>query len=102
MTILDGTKIEEFAINVAEYLERQAIMKDAEKRLNEAKDAIKAHMALEGLTEAEVGAHIVKLLDITRETIDTKTAKVVIPKKYLADILKTTEYQQLRVDKRKD
>ena len=102
MTILDGTKIEEFAINVAEYLARQAIMKDAEKRLNEAKDAIKAHMALEGLTEAEVGDHIVKLLDITRETIDTKTAKVVIPKKYLADILKTTEYQQLRVDKRKD
>ena len=102
MTILDGTKIEEFAINVAEYLERQAIMKEAEKRLNETKDAIKALMALEGLTEAEVGEHIVKLLDITRETIDTKTAKVVIPKKYLADILKTTEYQQLRVDKRKD
>jgi len=34
MTIANGTKIEEFAINVAEYLQRQAIMKVAEKRLN--------------------------------------------------------------------
>ena len=102
MTIANGTKIEEFAINVAEYLQRQAIMKEAEKRLTETKDALKAHMTLEGLSEVEVGEHIVRLLDITRETVDTKTAKVVIPKKYLADILKTTEYQQLRVDKKKD
>ena len=100
--LTSGTKLEEFAINVAEYLQRQAIMKDAEKRLNESKDAIKAHMTLEGLSEVEVGEHIVRLLEISRETVDTKTAKVVIPKKYLADILKTTEYQQLRVDKKKD
>jgi hypothetical protein len=77
-------------------------MKDAEKRLNDTKDAIKAHMTLEGLSEVEVGEHIVRLLEISRETVDTKTAKVVIPKKYLADILKTTEYQQLRIDKKKD
>tara|TARA_R110002033_G_scaffold145449_1_gene183159 strand:- start:238 stop:546 length:309 start_codon:yes stop_codon:yes gene_type:complete len=102
MMLTSGTKLEEFAINVAEYLQRQAIMKDAEKRLNESKDAIKAHMTLEGLSEVEVGEHIVRLLEISRETVDTKTAKVVIPKKYLADILKTTEYQQLRVDKKKD
>ena len=102
MMLTSGTKLEEFAINVAEYLQRQAIMKDAEKRLNESKDAIKAHMTLEGLSEVEVGEHVVRLLEISRETIDTKTAKVVIPKKYLADILKTTEYQQLRVDKKKD
>jgi len=100
--LTSGTKLEEFAINVAEYLQRQAIMKDAEKRLNESKDAIKAHMTLEGLSEVEVGEHVVRLLEISRETVDTKTAKVVIPKKYLADILKTTEYQQLRVDKKKD
>ena len=100
--LTSGTKLEEFAINVAEYLQRQAIMKDAEKRLNDTKDAIKAHMTLEGLSEVEVGEHIVRLLEISRETVDTKTAKVVIPKKYLADILKTTEYQQLRVDKKKD
>jgi hypothetical protein len=102
MMLTSGTKLEEFAINVAEYLQRQAIMKDAEKRLNQSKDAIKAHMTLEGLSEVEVGEHIVRLLEISRETVDTKTAKVVIPKKYLADILKTTEYQQLRVDKKKD
>ena len=102
MMLTSGTKLEEFAINVAEYLQRQAIMKDAEKRLNDTKDAIKAHMTLEGLSEVEVGEHIVRLLEISRETVDTKTAKVVIPKKYLADILKTTEYQQLRVDKKKD
>ena len=100
--LTSGTKLEEFAINVAEYLQRQAIMKDAEKRLNDTKDAIKAHMTLEGLSEVEVGEHIVRLLEISRETVDTKTAKVVIPKKYLADILKTTEYQQLRIDKKKD
>lgn len=102
MMLTSGTKLEEFAINVAEYLQRQAIMKDAEKRLNDSKDAIKAHMTLEGLSEVEVGEHVVRLLEISRETVDTKTAKVVIPKKYLADILKTTEYQQLRIDKKKD
>ena len=102
MMLTSGTKLEEFAINVAEYLQRQAIMKDAEKRLNQSKDAIKAHMTLEGLSEVEVGEHIVRLVEISRETVDTKTAKVVIPKKYLADILKTTEYQQLRIDKKKD
>tara|TARA_R110000824_G_scaffold108766_2_gene256099 strand:+ start:898 stop:1206 length:309 start_codon:yes stop_codon:yes gene_type:complete len=102
MTTLDGTKIEEFALNVAEYLQRQAIAKEAEKRLNETKDALKSYMALEGLSEAEVGEHIVKLIDISRETVDTKVAKVVIPKKYLAEILKTTKYQQLRIDHKKD
>ena len=102
MMLTSGTKLEEFAINVAEYLQRQAIMKDAEKRLTQSKDAIKAHMTLEGLSEVEVGEHIVRLLEISRETVDTKVAKVVIPKKYLADILKTTEYQQLRIDKKKD
>ena len=101
-TLLDGTKLEEFAINVAEYLQRQVIMKEAEKRLNETKDALKAYMNTEGLKEAEGGHHIVRLLDISRESVDTKVAKVVIPKKYLAEILKTTEYQQLRVDAKKE
>jgi len=41
-TTINGAQIEEFAINVSEYLERQAIMKNAEKRLNETKDALKA------------------------------------------------------------
>jgi len=102
MTILDGAQIEEFTLNVSEYLERQAIMKEAEKRLAETKDALKAYMTLEGVDEVAVGNHIVRLLDITRETVDSKVAKVVIPKKYLAEILKTTSYQQLRVDIKKE
>ena len=101
-TTLDGTKIEEFAINVAEYLQRQAIFKEAEKQMNEMKDALKGHMTAEGLSQVEVGNHVVTLRDITRETVDSKVAKVVIPKKYLSQILKTTEYQQLRVDRKKE
>ena len=97
---IDGTKIEEFALNVVEYLERQAAVKEAEAKANESKDAIKAYMEAEGLTEAEVGQHIVKLLEITRETVNTKIAKVVIPQKYLNKdgVLTTTTYKQLRVD----
>ena len=102
-TLLDGTKLEEFAINVAEYLQRQVIMKEAEKRLNETKDALKAYMNTEGLKEAEVGHHIVRLLDISRESVDTKVAKVVIPKKYLEKegVLTTTTYQELSFPKKK-
>ena len=97
---IDGTKIEEFALNVVEYLERQVAVKEAEAKANESKDAIKAYMEAEGLTEAEVGQHIVKLLEITRETVNTKIAKVVIPQKYLNKdgVLTTTTYKQLRVD----
>lgn len=101
--VTDGTKAEEFALNVVEYLERQAILKEAEAKANETKDAIKAYMESEGLTEAEVGAHIVKLLEITRETVNTKIAKVVIPQKYLTKdgVLTTTTYNQLRVESAK-
>ena len=101
--VTDGTKAEEFALNVVEYLERQAVIKAAEAKANESKDAIKVYMETEGLTEAEVGQHIVKLLEITRETVNTKIAKVVIPQKYLAKdgVLTTTTYKQLRVDSAK-
>ena len=101
--VLDGTKAEEFALNVVEYLERQAVLKAAEAKANESKDAIKAYMESEGLTEAEVGQHVVKLLEITRETVNTKIAKVVIPQKYLTKdgVLTTTTYKQLRVDSAK-
>ena len=101
--VTDGTKAEEFALNVVEYLERQAVLKAAEAKANESKDAIKVYMETEGLTEAEVGQHIVKLLEITRETVNTKIAKVVIPQKYLAKdgVLTTTTYKQLRVDSAK-
>ena len=97
--VLDGTKAEEFALNVVEYLERQAVLKEAEAKANETKEAIKAYMESEGLTEAEVGQHIVKLLEMTRETVNTKIAKVVIPQKYLTKdgVLTTTTYKQLKV-----
>ena len=101
--VTDGTKAEEFALNVVEYLERQTVLKEAEAKANETKDAIKAYMESEGLTEAEVGQHIVKLLEITRETVNTKIAKVVIPQKYLTKdgVLTTTTYNQLRVESAK-
>ena len=101
--VMDGTKAEEFALNVVEYLERQAVLKEAEAKATETKDAIKAYMESEGLTEAEVGQHIVKLLEITRETVNTKIAKVVIPQKYLTKdgVLTTTTYNQLRVESAK-
>ena len=101
--VTDGTTAEEFALNVVEYLERQAVLKAAEAKANESKDAIKVYMETEGLTEAEVGQHIVKLLEITRETVNTKIAKVVIPQKYLTKdgVLTTTTYKQLRVDSAK-
>ena len=100
VALTDGTKTEEFALNVVEYLERQAVLKEAEAKANESKNAIKAYMESEGLTEAEVGRHIVKLLEITRETVNTKIAKVVIPQKYLGKdgVLTTTTYNQLRVE----
>jgi len=103
VALTDGTKTEEFALNVVEYLERQAVLKEAEAKANESKNAIKAYMESEGLTEAEVGRHIVKLLEITRETVNTKIAKVVIPQKYLTKdgVLTTTTYNQLRVESAK-
>ena len=103
VALTDGTKTEEFALNVVEYLKRQAVLKEAEAKANESKDAIKAYMESEGLTETEVGRHIVKLLEITRETVNTKIAKVVIPQKYLTKdgVLTTTTYKQLRVESAK-
>ena len=101
--VIVGTVQEDFVLNVVEYLQRQEQIKQAQAKADVVKDAIKAYMESEGLTEAEVGQHIVKLLEITRETVNTKIAKVVIPQKYLTKdgVLTTTTYNQLRVESAK-
>jgi len=98
-----GTVQEDFVLNVVEYLQRQEAIKQAQAKADEVKDAIKAYMQLNNLTEAEAGEHIVKLLEITRETVNTKIAKTLIPKKYLEKegVLTSTTFQQLRFDKQK-
>ena len=101
MIVADGTKVEEFAIAVADYLEQQKALKALEAKFTDSKDAIKAYMTAEGITEAEVGENIVKLVEVTRETVNTKSAKTLIPKKYLdkEGVLTTTTFNQLRVDR---
>ena len=101
--VADGAKVEEFAIAVADYIQRQALLKEMEAKVNASKDAIKAYMVTEGSTEAEVGENVVKLIEVTRETVNTKVAKTLIPKKYLdkEGVLTTTTFQQLRVDRQK-
>ena len=101
-TTLDGTKIEEFAINVAEYLRLQSIAKEADKNLKEMNAVLKGHMIAHGLSEVEVGDNMVTLLEFVKTTVDSKVAQVVIPKKYLAQILKTTNVQQLRIGRKKE
>ena len=101
--IENGTQIEEFALNVVEYLQRQEQIKEAQAKADAVKDSIKTYMEANNLTEATVGEHIIKLLEVTRETVNTKIAKTLIPKKYLDKdgVLTTTTYQQLRFDRRK-
>ena len=103
MIVADGTKVEEFAIAVADYLAQQQALKALEAKFTDSKDAIKTYMTAEGITEAEVGENIVKLVEVTRETVNTKIAKTLIPKKYLdkEGVLTTTTFNQLRVDRLK-
>ena len=89
------TQIEEFALQIAEYKERQEVAKQAEKRFNETKDSLKSYMEAEGLTEVVVGHDVVTIQEVTRETGDSKVAKVVIPKKYLDQIVKVSCYKRL-------
>ncbi len=96
------TQIEEFALQIAEYKERQEVAKQAEKRFNETKDSLKSYMEAEGLTEVVVGHDVVTLQEVTRETVDSKVAKVVIPKKYLDQIVKVSCYKRLLVAPVKD
>tara|TARA_Y100000296_G_C5092274_1_gene215480 strand:- start:7 stop:345 length:339 start_codon:yes stop_codon:yes gene_type:complete len=99
---LNGEVLEEFVSQVTDYLKLRDKESQAKKNLEEAKKVLKEHLQDEGLSEITIGDHVVRLLDMKKETVDADMAKILIPKKYLADALKTTEYQQLRVDKKKD
>jgi hypothetical protein len=98
-----GTELEDFVLNVVEYLQRQEAIKEAQAKADEVKAFIKAYMEKHNLTEEEAGDRIVKLTEKTRQTVNTKIAKVVIPKKYLEKegVLTTTTYQELSFTKKK-
>jgi len=99
MIVADGTKVEEFAIAVADYLAAKEALKELESKVKEANESIKGYMTSEGITEAEVGEMTVKLAEITRETVNTKIAKTLIPKKYLdkEGVLTSTTFTQLKI-----
>ena len=50
-----------------------------------------------GLDEIETATHKVTKQDVSRTIIDNNVAKVVIPKKYLSQIMKTTDFARLLV-----
>ena len=99
MIVADGTKVEEFAIAVADYLAAKEALKELESKVKEANESIKDYMTSEGLTEAEVGEMTVKLAEVIRETVNTKIAKTLIPKKYLdkEGVLTSTTFTQLKI-----
>ena len=89
-------------MDVELYKAQQLEVAAAQAQLDEVKARIKGYLEERELTSLEVGDHVVKLIQINRETIDTKIAKVVIPKKYLPQILKVSSYSQLRIDRKKE
>ena len=84
------------------YKIRQKVVADAQAKLDEVKDQIKGYLEERELTSLEVGDYTIKVTQINRETIETKIAKVLIPKKYLDQVLKTSSYSQLRIDRKKE
>jgi len=89
-------------LDVELYKIRQKIAADAQADLDEVKARIKGYLEEQELTSLEVGDYTIKVTQINRETIETKIAKVLIPKKYLDQVLKTSSYSQLRVDRKKE
>ena len=89
-------------LDVELYKIRQKIAADAQADLDEVKARIKDYLEEQELTSLEVGDYMVKVTQINRETIETKIAKVLIPKKYLDQVLKTSSYSQLRIDRKKE
>ena len=102
VTAINGYEVEEFAINVADYLERQQAFKEAEQQFEIVKANLKSHMENNGLTEMVIGNHVITLKEITRKSVDSKIAEVVIPKKYLDQAIKSTTFTQLKVAVKKD
>ena len=87
---------------VDQYKAQQSEVSEAQGKLDTLKEQIKQYLGELELTTFEVDDYVVKLIEVNRETIDTKVAKVVIPKKYLPQILKVSSYSQLRVDRKKE
>jgi len=98
-----GTELEEFVLHVVEYLQRQEAIQEAQAKADKVKASIKTYMQEHNLTEKTAGDRIVKLIEKTRVTVNSKIAKVVIPKKYLEKegVLTTTTYQELSFPKKK-
>ena len=87
---------------VDQYKAQQSEVAEAQGKLDTLKEQIKQYLGELELTTFEVDDYVVKLIEVNRETIDTKIAKVVIPKKYLPQILKVSSYSQLRIDRKKE
>lgn len=96
------SELENFAMDIAEYKVRRSAVSEAEAALEDIKAKVKAYMASNNLDKVEVGDDVVKLIDVTKETLDTQGAKLVIPKKYLPDLLRVSTYTQLRVDRKRE
>ena len=84
------------------YKAQQLEVAAAQAKLDEVKARIKDYLEEQELTSLEVGDYMVKVTQINRENIETKIAKVLIPKKYLDQVLKTSSYSQLRIDRKKE
>ena len=103
MTLIDKFSIQvadgfdEISSLVDEYKERQEVAKQAEKRFTETNDSLKSYMVSCELTELVVGQDVVTLQEVTRETIDSKIAKALIPKKYLDNVTKISHYTRLLI-----
>ena len=89
-------------MDVELYKAQQLEVAAAQAQLDEVKARIKGYLEERELTSLEVGNYTIKVTQINRETIETKIAKVLIPKKYLDQILKVSSYSQLRIDRKKE
>ena len=89
-------------MDVELYKAQQLEVAAAQAKLDEVKARIKGYLEERELTSLEVGDYTIKVTQINRETIETKIAKVLIPKKYLDQVLKTSSYSQLRIDRKKE
>ena len=87
---------------VDQYKAQQSEVAEAQGKLDTLKEQIKQYLGELELTTFEVDDYVVKLIQINREAIETKIAKVLIPKKYLDQILKVSSYSQLRIDRKKE
>jgi len=99
---MDMVAILDIQMDVELYKAQQLEVAAAQAKLDEVKARIKGYLEEQELTSLEVGDYMVKVTQINRETIETKIAKVLIPKKYLDQILKVSSYSQLRIDRKKE